>query len=107
MLKFNSNSNSNSNLAKIQAQVTSGGRHVAIDVDSIVFAGNCNTAIVHQRRVKHLSVLHLGLESVEQLTFRREGGQVKVVVVVGDDNLSELVDADADRVVGEPDGTCS
>ena len=45
---------------------------------------------------------HLALESRNKLAVLAEYGQVEVVVVVGDGDLPCGVNADTDRVVGNP-----
>ena len=50
-------------------------------------------------------MFHLALQRVLQLALLRIAGQVEVVVVVGDEDVTKEVDADADRVVGQPDGS--
>lgn len=74
---------------------------VAVDVQAIVLAGQHNTALVHQADVEALRVFHLALQRRDQLSVLREDRQVEVVVIVGDQDLSRLVDADADGVVGD------
>ena len=45
---------------------------------------------------------HLAFESRNKLAVLAEHGQVEVVVVVGDGDLPRGVNADTDRVVGNP-----
>jgi hypothetical protein len=46
-------------------------------------------------------VFHLGLQGAQQLPVLAEDGEVEVVVVVRDGDLSGRVDADADGIVGD------
>jgi len=46
-------------------------------------------------------VLHLALEPILQFTFLSEDGDVEVVVVVRNHNLSSQIDSYTDRVVGD------
>ena len=47
-------------------------------------------------------MFHLGFQGRNQLTVLGEDCQVEVVVVVGDEDLAGRVDADADRIIGQP-----
>jgi len=80
------------------------GRHldVSVDVEAVVLAGQDHAAVIHQRHVKTLSMLHLALKSRNKLAVLAEHGQVEVVVVVGYGDFTRRVNADTDRVVGDP-----
>lgn len=73
---------------------------IAIYVEPIVLAGQHHTAVVHERHIEALRVLHLRLERRDQLPILREDRQVEVVVVVRDEDLPVRVDPDANWVVG-------
>ncbi len=45
---------------------------------------------------------YLALERADELTVLREDGQVEVVVIVRDRDLSRSVDPHSDRIVGDP-----
>lgn len=75
---------------------------VSVDVEAVIFAGQHHATVIHQRNVKTLSMLHLALESRNELTVLAKHGQVEVVVVVGDGDLTRGVNADTDGVVGDP-----
>ena len=75
---------------------------VFVDVNAVVFAGEYDRAVVHERHVEALGVLDLGLESADDVAVGGvEHGHVEVVVVVGDEQLTVRVHADADRIVGD------
>lgn len=74
---------------------------ITVDVEPVVLAGKHDGTIVHKGDIETLGVLHLALQGVDQGAILRENGQVEVVVVVGDEDLAGLVDADADRIVGD------
>ena len=99
------------------------GRHldVSVNVEAVVLTGQDHASIIHQRHVKTLSMLHLeqnmdimmcvtyiilcshlAFESRNKLAVLAEHGQVEVVVVVSDGDFSSRVNADTNRVVGDP-----
>ena len=93
---------------------------VSVDVEAVVLAGQDHAAVIHQRHVKTLSMLHLeqdmdndvryctfvcfhlALESRNKLAVLAKHGQVEVVVVVGNGDFTRRVNADTNRVVGDP-----
>jgi len=75
---------------------------VAVDVEAVVLAGEHHAPVVHQRHVEALRVLYLALERADELTVLREDGQVEVVVIVRDGDLSRSVDPHSDRIVRDP-----
>lgn len=76
-------------------------RRVAVDVDAEVLAGQDDRPFAHEGDVEAVRMLHLALESSNELAGFGEDGHVEIVVIVGDDNLAETVNANTDRVVGD------
>lgn len=73
--------------------------HVAIDVEPVVLAGEHHRPVVHERHIEALRMLNFALQSRYQLSVLRKDRQVKVVVIVRNQNLAGRVDANTDRVV--------
>ena len=92
---------------------------VAVDIQPVVLAGENDAPILHERHVEALSVLHLALQSSEQLpSLKRtsqhsllsqswtsehliENREVEVVVVVGDGDVPACSHANPDGKVGD------
>ena len=74
---------------------------ITVDVQTIVLARENDRAVIHERDVEALCVFHLALKGVDQLTLLCEYCQVEVVVVVCDQNVARVVDADTYGVVSD------
>lgn len=74
---------------------------ISVYVEAVVLARKDDGTIIHESDVEALGVLDLRLQGGDDVPILSKDGQVEVVVVVGDRNVSICVDADADRVVGD------
>lgn len=72
---------------------------IPVYVEAVVLAGQDHRAIIHEGHIEALSVLNLALQGVDELTLLGEDGQVKVVVIVSDQNVPLAVDADTNGVI--------
>ena len=74
---------------------------ISVNVEPVVFGGQYHRAIIHQRHIEALRMLHLGLEGRDERAILRKHGEIEVVVIVGNGDLARRVDAHADGVVGD------
>ena len=66
----------------------------------VVFAGDDDCAVIGERNVVTLIVLHGAFQRSHQLPTCTEHRQVEVVVVVRNNHLTMWTDANADGVIG-------
>jgi len=65
-----------------------GDLDIPVDVESVVFGSQNDGAVLHQGNIEALSMLHLALQSTQQLSSLAEHGEVEVVVIVSNADLS-------------------
>jgi len=78
-----------------------GNLNVSVDVEAVVLAGQHHAPVVHQGHVETLGVLHLTLQSRDELALLGEHGQVEVIMIVCYSDLSGSIDTHSDRIVGD------
>ena len=62
--------------------------NVSINVEPVILGSKYNRSILHESHIEALGMLDLALQSPQELSCLAEHGQIEVVVVVRDADLS-------------------